>query len=63
MIQSPRLAKKRKQERVRRLFIWPAVIIIVFLSVVGISRLKSVSITSIDITGNSVIKVEDVQLL
>ena len=61
MIQSPRLAKKKKQERMRRLFIWPAVIVVFVIAVVLAFHLQSVSIKEIDISGNSIIKMEDIR--
>ncbi len=63
MIQSPRLVKKNKQIKMRRLFVWPAVVIIVCLVIVELSRMQSVSITRVDISGNSVIKAPDVSAL
>ena len=63
MIQSPRLVKKNKQIRMRRLFVWPSVAVFTILVVIWLSRMQSVSVTRIDISGNSVIKADDVSAL
>ncbi len=42
---------------------WPTVAVLFIVAVVGASHLKSVLVAGIDITGNSIIKSEDIQAL